>query len=249
MKILHAKAAVGLHKAKLVDLNNLANFIARPDSLALAQRVADEAVTLVRENGQVLPVKRAGTNHTSGPYQTSGQGSRLLAVVLSDDIRSDMGHTFEKQLKARAPDSNVIFVDPHMATMIAPAVLQAAEHAQEVIVATLLIPTAGKIARVQGAYTNTVSLDDASSSLLHALLERAGAKTVLVSLGNPYLATAFPEVENYLCTFSNAPVSETAAVKALFGETAIHGRLPVTLPAIAERGTGLDRPAVSARRH
>jgi beta-N-acetylhexosaminidase len=70
-----------------------------------------------------------------------------------------------------------------------------------------------------------------------------------VSLGNPYLASSFPEVENYICTFSNAPVSEIAAVKALFGEMAIHGRLPVTLPAIAERGTGLDRPAVTARRH
>jgi len=247
IKILHAKAAVGLHKARMVDINYLATAIARPESLALAQKVADEAVTLVRENGQVLPLKRVGTNHAAGTYPSTG--GRLLTVVLSDDIRSDMGHTFERQLKARAPDSNVIFVDPHTAAMIGPAVLDAAEHAQEIVVATLLIPTAGKMAHVQGSYTNTVSLDDASAGLLHALLERANAKTVLVSMGNPYLASSFPEVENYICTFSNAPVSETAAVKALFGEMAIHGRLPVTLPAIAERGTGLDRPAVTARRH
>jgi len=247
IKILHAKAAVGLHKARLIDINNLATAIARPESLALAQRIADEAVTLVRENGQVLPLKRFGTNHAAGAYQQAG--GRLLTVVLSDDIHSDMGHTFERQLRARAPDSNVIFVDPHMAAMIGPAVLTAAQQAQEVVVATLLIPTAGKMAHVQGSYTNTVSLDDASAGLLHALLERANAKTVLVSLGNPYLASSFPEVENYICTFSNAPVSEIAAVKALFGEMAIHGRLPVTLPAIAERGTGLDRPAVTARRH
>jgi beta-N-acetylhexosaminidase len=250
IRILHAKAAVGLHKGRFVDINNVANVIARPESLALAQRVADEAVTLVRENGKVLPLKRLGTNHPAGAYQSAaGQGGHLLTVVLSDDIRSDVGHTFERQLRARVPDSNVIFVDPHMATLIGPAVLDAAQHSQAVVVAAMLIPTAGKTARVQGSYTNTVSLDDASAGLLHALLDGASAKTVLVSLGNPYLASSFPEVENYVCTFSNAPVSETAAVKALFGETAIHGRLPVTLPAIADRGAGLDRPAVSARRH
>jgi len=46
-----------------------------------------------------------------------------------------------------------------------------------------------------------------------------------------------------MCTFSNATVSEIAAVKALFGEIAIRGRLPVTIPNVAQRGAGLDRPA------
>jgi len=35
--------------------------------------------------------------------------------------------------------------------------------------------------------------------------------------------------------------SERAAVKALFGEIPIHGKLPVTLPGIAKRGDGIDR--------
>ncbi|MBV9608393.1 MAG: glycoside hydrolase family 3 C-terminal domain-containing protein [Acidobacteria bacterium] len=249
LKVLHAKASVGLHKARVVDMNNVANVIARPENLALAQRIADQAVTLVRENGQVLPLKRSGTNHTGGAYSPAGQGGgRLLAVVLTDDVRSDIGHTLERQLRARAPDANILFVDPHMAAMLGPAAVEAAQNASEVVIATLVNPTAGKIARVQGSYTNSVSLDDESAGLVHAILEHAGAKTVLVSLGNPYVATSFPEVENYLCTFSNAPVSESSAVKALFGETAIHGRLPVTLPAVADRGAGLDRPAVTARR-
>jgi len=40
-------------------------------------------------------------------------------------------------------------------------------------------------------------------------------------LGNPYVAQDFPTIQNYLCTFSNASVSESSAVKALFGEIAI----------------------------
>jgi beta-N-acetylhexosaminidase len=35
--------------------------------------------------------------------------------------------------------------------------------------------------------------------------------------------------------------SERAAAKALFGEIAIHGKLPVTLPDVAKRGDGIDR--------
>jgi beta-N-acetylhexosaminidase len=46
-----------------------------------------------------------------------------------------------------------------------------------------------------------------------------------------------------MCTFSNASVSEVAAVKALFGEIAIRGHLPVSIPNIAQRGAGIERSA------
>ena len=46
-----------------------------------------------------------------------------------------------------------------------------------------------------------------------------------------------------MCTFSNAAVSEVGAIKALFGEIPIRGHLPVTIPNVAQRGAGLERPA------
>jgi beta-N-acetylhexosaminidase len=61
-------------------------------------------------------------------------------------------------------------------------------------------------------------------------------------MGNPYLAADFPNIENYMCSFSNASVSEIAAVRALFGEIPIRGHLPVTIPNIAQRGAGIERP-------
>ena len=82
---------------------------------------------------------------------------------------------------------------------------------------------------------------------LQQLLDHAAAKTAVVAMGNPYLASDFPKIENYMCTFSNATVSEIAAVKALFGEIPIHGHLPVTIPNVAERGAGLERPAQLAK--
>ncbi len=250
LKVLHAKAALGLHKARLVDVNQLAEVVARPENLALAQRIADEAVTLVRDNGRLLPLKAAGgTSRTPYAYHLAGQaaGDRVLVVVFSDYVRTESGRAFERQLRARVPDANFVFVDPRSASAFTPQVLDSARRAQAVVAAVLISPTAGKLARVQGGFTNTVSLDDSTAALMRSLVEEAAPRMVLVSMGNPYLASSFPRIENYLCTFSDALVSEASAVKALFGEIAIHGRLPVTIPAIAQRGSGLDRPPLAGR--
>jgi beta-N-acetylhexosaminidase len=90
---------------------------------------------------------------------------------------------------------------------------------------------------------NTVALDAATGSLLTAILDRAAQRTVVLAMGNPYLVQDFPAIENYVCAFSNATVSETAAVKAIFGEIPISGYLPVTIPGVASRGDGIERPA------
>jgi beta-N-acetylhexosaminidase len=244
LKILRAKAAVGLHKARLVDIRALAEIIARPGDLALAQQVADEAVALVRDNGHALPLQGSGTAAPLPAYQTPGPpGSRVLAVVFSDDVRTDSGRVLERELRARIPGVNMFYVDPRIANGMSEQVLEAADRAQTVVAAAIASPSGGKMLRVHGVLTGSVSLDDATAALLHRLLERAANKTVLVALGNPYLAAEFPEVQNYLCTFSNAPVSEMSAVKALFGEIPIRGRLPVTIPGIAARGAGVDRTA------
>jgi beta-N-acetylhexosaminidase len=65
---------------------------------------------------------------------------------------------------------------------------------------------------------------------------------VVVAMGSPYIAQDIPAVQNYLCAFSNTSVSEIAAAKALFGEIPIDGHLPVTIPNIAARGAGIERP-------
>jgi beta-N-acetylhexosaminidase len=84
---------------------------------------------------------------------------------------------------------------------------------------------------------------DDNAVLLNGILNQAAARTAVVAMGNPYLIQDFPAIQTYLCTFSNMSVSETAAVKALFGEMPIHGRLPVTIPGVAPRGSGIDRDA------
>jgi beta-N-acetylhexosaminidase len=106
LKILKAKASVGLHRTRLVDLEALPEIIGKPEDLALGQQIADDAVTLVRDNGKVLPLKRSGTVSAQLSYQTVEEvHNHLVAVIFSEDVRTDAGRTLERQISLRVPDS------------------------------------------------------------------------------------------------------------------------------------------------
>ncbi len=248
-KILEAKASLGLNKARLVDPALLSSEIAKPENLAVGQRIADEAITLVRDNGKVIPLQSfaasIGTRQAALPYQSVAEASnRLVAVIFSDDLRTDSGRMLERQILARVPDARVIYVDPRSAAGMKPSVVEAVEAAEHAIAAVYVVPTAGKAMRAAGGgLKNTVAMDDATGSLLAGILDRAASRTVVLAMGNPYVVQDFPAIQNYVCAFSNATVSETTAVKAIFGEIPIRGRLPVTIPGVASRGEGIERPA------
>jgi beta-N-acetylhexosaminidase len=242
LKILQAKAALGLHKARLVELDKIPTQLATPSNLAFGQQTADDAVTLVRDNGKLLPLKIAGVAQAGLPYQSAQEvRNRVVTVIFSDDVRTDSGRAFERQILARVPDAHVIYVDPRIAAGMSDEVVSSIAQAPVVIAAVYVTPTAGKVTSTQGGLKNSVALADPSGTLLDKILATAAARTVVVALGNPYLAQDFPGIQNYLCTFSNATVSEVSAVKALFGEIAIHGHLPVSIPNVAQRGAGIER--------
>ena len=244
LKILKAKASLGLQKARLVNLQTLEAMVGKPENLAEGQRISDDAITLVRDNGKILPLKSSGTAAPGLPYQNvEAVRNNTVAVIFSEDVRLDTGRVLERQLRARIPDANVFYVDSRIASAMSQDVLRAVDQAKRVIAAVYVVPTAGRAIQGPNGVTNTVGVSDATGTLLHAILEHAGERTVMLAMGNPYLAQDFPAVQNYLCTFSNAGVSELSAVKALFGEIPVRGHLPVTIPNIAQRGFGIERSA------
>jgi beta-N-acetylhexosaminidase len=242
LKILRAKASVGLNKATQVDINAVNHIVAAPESLAKAQEVADDAVTLVRDNHRVLPLKAApkGTNPGQNPYPSTAENrGKTLLLIFTDDVRSDSGWMLEHQLRARIPDAKVIYIDPRNAALWTQSVQDAVAQAATVVAAVYLSPQGG-------ASSNKSVLQSGPATLLQSVMQNATDKSVVISMGNPYLAAQIPQVQNYLCTFSDAQVSEMSAVRAIFGENPITGRLPVTIPGIASRGAGLDVAAAPA---
>jgi beta-N-acetylhexosaminidase len=237
LKILKLKSGLGLNKSRTVDLAAIATAVGKPENIAFGQQVANSAITLVRDNGKVLPLKSKGTTKAGLPYMTKEEThNQVVAVLFSDDVRTESGRAFGREFRTRIPDARVIYVDPRIAAGMSDDVLKAVDEAHTVVAAVYVIPTAGKVG-------NSVAMADATGTLLQQVLDHAAGKTAVVAMGNPYLASDFPKIENYMCTFSNASVSEIAAIRALFGEIPIRGHLPVSIPNVAQRGAGLERPA------
>jgi beta-N-acetylhexosaminidase len=84
-------------------------------------------------------------------------------------------------------------------------------------------------------------IPDAAKAVIPQLLA-SGKPVVAVAFGSPYLLRDFPALPTYLAAWGSQDVVQVAAVKALFGEAAIGGRLPVTIPGLAKRGDGVAKP-------
>lgn len=239
LKILKAKASVGLNKARLVDLDALQHRVADPKSVDEAQEIADRAVTLVKDTGSILPLTSTpgeGTKDGRSPYAREVKTTnRVVALIFTDDLRAEGGRVFAQQLRARVPDASVIWIDPNNADFSSQPVLGTVDNAEKVIAAVYAVPSAGR----------TLTVNGGPAALLKSVLAEAANKTVLVAMGNPYVVSDYSAASTLMCTFSNAQVSEVSAVKALFGEIPIRGHLPVSIPQVAERGAGIDRTQVA----
>src|SRR5579859_536914 len=157
-KVLEMKASVGLHKARLVNLQQVSYLVSRSADMQFAQQMADEAVTLVRDNGQALPIRKlqaAATESETFQAQVK-RGHQIVVIVITDTIHGESGRGFENALKARRADATVFYVDNSIAAALTPEIRQAVEQAEKIVVAAYVVPTAAKQVMVNGKLQNTV---------------------------------------------------------------------------------------------
>ncbi|HSY93675.1 MAG TPA: glycoside hydrolase family 3 protein [Candidatus Binatus sp.] len=229
LKILRAKASLGLEKDRVVDVAAISKLVGSPESVATGQRISDASITLVRDNGKVLPLRDGRPDPKLRVVSQAKAQPGLLVIILCDNRRAEDGRVLERQIRKRSPDARIIYADPRVAAARSDEVLNAADRAQQVVVAVYVVPSAARSRTIARGQKNSASLPDSTAKLLSRILARATAKTVVLAMGTPYLTEDFPTIQNYICTFSNATVSEISAARAVFGEIPIPGHLPVNL--------------------
>ena len=228
--LVKAKAGLDTPGKHLVDLNQIQYSVGKPSSYALAQEVADHAVTLVRDDNHMVPLQR-------------GESAPVLVLIFVSDAHGDEGRVLEREIRSRIPAARVIYIDRRSAAVEAEGIATLASKAQRIVAAVYSVSQPGP---VEAAATTASGLSaEGSAGILRNILSSAGERTVVLALGSPYSILNFPTERSYLCMYSWVPTSEKSAVKALFGEIPIHGKLPVTLPGIAKRGDGIDKEASS----
>ncbi len=222
-RILAAKARLGLHLQKLVDLERLPTVLASPERLSLAEDLSDRSLVLLQETADLVPLK----------------SKNVFALVLAEAGNSFQGKVFLQEISRRLPSAASLRLEPSFAEDMESRAIRLAGSADVLVCAVFIDAAASK---------GTVALDPVYSQLLQKLADvnhrLVPQRLILVALGSPYFLAELPlRPPASLLTFDAFPLAERSAVRTLFGETRITGRLPVTIPGVAAYGAGLVHPA------
>ena len=218
-RVLRAKARVGLHRNKFVDLDALPSLLARAEFGRSADEIADRGVTLLRDAQRILPLDAA-------------RPLKLLLLSIAGDPDAHPGRFFENEIRWRVDSLETLRFDTRFAPISG---LDFAKlGAYDAVILALFVRVADR--------KGSVALPEEQASAVHRLL--ALKQPVIVTcFGSPYVIKHYPEAKTWLGIFSNADVAQHAAARAIFGQVPISGRIPVGVPGAVCIGAGMVLPA------
>ena len=218
-KILAAKYDLGLVDQRITSIDMIDHVVGSRDVPALATEIAEHAVTLVRDEDKLVPLKNLKPE------------SRVfnLAVTNGDD-RNWIANAFVTRLGRGGVKIETIVLDERSTDQEVQKAIERAKSADLVI--------ASLYGRVRSGQVLSVGVPEPGARALSALIG-ARAPIVGISFGNPYLLQSFPGLRTYLVAYGDMPSLQQAVARALLGEIDIGGKLPISLPGLYPRGTGI----------
>ncbi|HLL76890.1 MAG TPA: glycoside hydrolase family 3 N-terminal domain-containing protein [Pyrinomonadaceae bacterium] len=222
-RVLAAKYDLGLTRQRVAPLEEIDRVVSNADAQRLAQEIADRAVTLVRDEARLLPI--SGLKPDARVF--------VLAVTNGED-RLFIGQPFAGALARGGRRFAMAVLDERSSEKEVEKALDAAREA-DLVVAALY-------GRVRTGQANSGALPEPGRRALENLIDRK-VPLVGISFGNPYLLQSFPELKTYLVAYGDMPSLQRAAARALLGQVDVTGRLPISLPKLHARGTGIQLKA------
>ncbi len=226
-RILRAKARLGLHVAKAVSLDALPEKVGTRAHQAVADEVSRRSITLIKDERQAVPL--------SVPAQAEVLFLSVLDYPSGWNI-SAPSRTFLPELKKRWPAVTAVELSDRTTPAELDLVRAMASRYDAVVAAVYARAASG---------SGRLDLAPPVVGLLRDLARRTGERKVpmvAVSFGNPYVATTLADLPALMLTYDFYDRAEASAVRALAGEAAIGGTLPISLPGLFPVGHGLQRP-------
>ena len=219
-KVLAAKYDLGLVSRRLTPLDAIDVNVAGAQSVALANDIAEHAITLVRDEPKLLPLPATSSERHFVNIAITNGDDRLWVANAFSDAMSSLGQKVETfTLDDRSSDEEV------------DKALEKAKHA-DVVIASLY-------GRVRSGQARSVGLPEPGARALNRLIS-SGRPLISISFGNPYLLQNFPKLKTYLVAYGDMPSLQQASARALLGQIDVTGKLPISLPGLYPRGTGIE---------
>jgi beta-N-acetylhexosaminidase len=217
-RVLAMKQQSGLFHQRTVALDSINTIVGRRESQALADDIAQRALTLV----QAGPV--ASMRAVRG---------RTAVITYAEETSPYFGATLLEWLGALGDTVVTFRLYPQSGPLSYDSARVVVNRAPRVVFASSVRPIAGR---------GTIALPDSLALLILATAARK--PTTVVSFGSPYLLNQLPAYAGgYLLAWSSAGACERAVAKALTGGAPIQGRLPISLGPLLPRGFGVSIPA------
>jgi beta-N-acetylhexosaminidase len=185
------------------------------DHLDLARRSARAAMTLVRDDAALLPLRpsRDATIAVVTPQPrelTPADSSVDEPLALADAVRRHHPNVVDVRLPSEPQVGDIA------------AARAAVADADLAVVATL-----------------ATNVQPSQARLVDALLE-TGTPTVTIAMRTPYDLADYPRSGTHLCAYAIVPASVEATADVIFGHASVGGRLPVEIPGLYSRGHGME---------
>jgi beta-N-acetylhexosaminidase len=211
------KHELGLFKERITPIDEIDRIVSNAETTQLTDEIATNAITLVRNDGGDLPLdrsKKVAVLGLSNGFDGGAIMGPLVAGLRQSGLKVGTGYVQENST----------------AEQIA-AARKAVNEADTVIV--------GLYGRVRSGAKNSVGIPDNGAAILRELLA-SDKKVIGVSFGNPYVLGSFPTLKTYAVAYGDMPSLQRAAARSILGTQDITGRLPISLPGLHPRGTGIQ---------
>jgi len=219
-KILAAKYDLGLVDQRITPIDTIDRVVSSNDVVKLATEIAEHAITLVRDEDKLVPLKNLKPD------------ARVfnLAVTNGED-RNWIANPFVSSLNHVGLKVETVVIDERTTSAEVQKIADRASAADFIIVSLY--------GRVRSGQASSVGIPKTGEWALKRLIFEK-KRLVGISFGNPYLLQSFPNLRTYIVAYGDMPSLQQAVARALVGEIDITGKLPISLPGLYPRGTGIQ---------
>ena len=221
-KVLAAKYDLGLTHQRVISLDAIDKVVAGKQEMQLADDIANDAITLVRNDAKLLPWARSANSKIFN-----------LAITNGDD-RLFVAQPFIGAMARAGVKLDTVVLDDRSSDAEVKKAIERASRADVVIVSMY--------GRVRTGQARSVALPEPGTNALNELIQKK-APLIGISFGNPYILMSFSNLQTYLVAYGDMPSLQEAAAQGLLGQIDIKGRLPISLPGMYPRGAGIQLKA------
>ena len=216
IKILKIKEKVGLHKDRYISLDETYSQMGKKENFETADEIASKSLTVVKNKNNILPLD-------------PDLNEEIYVIDLYDGPNNHTESSLTKQLRQSKRKFKTFQIDKSDSLAIADYILSQIPAEKIIFINAFANPVEWK---------DNIFLPEVEAELINRLIQKS-SKVIVTSFGSPYLIQDFPDAPVYICAYKGSGIMQDAVAKLLMGKESASGILPVSIPEIASRGSGL----------